>query len=76
MPRKSKQIDGRRRRDDLRKLKKTSKAYWNEVLRREGLMMTAGLNTNRISYVPDLEKVYIGRNNDSGGRVDPFPQAE
>lgn len=53
MPRKNKQIDGRRHREDLRKLDKTSKAYWDEVLRRERLLMSKGLNTHRLVYVGD-----------------------
>lgn len=63
MPRKNKQIDGRRRRDDLRTLDKNSKEYWEEVLRREGLGMTAGQNTHRMVYVgstSELEGVSEG----------------
>jgi hypothetical protein len=61
MPRKSKQIDGRRKRLDLRLLDKNSKAYWEEVLRREGLTVRAGRNDHRVVYVgtsADLEKVH------------------
>src|SRR5258708_5506888 len=63
MPRKNKQIDRRRRRDDLRTLSRDSREYWEEVLRREGLMMTAGYNPRRLVYVGtanDLEMTHEG----------------
>jgi hypothetical protein len=78
MPRKDKQIDGRRRRDDLRTLDVDSKGYWDEILRRNGLSMTAGMNRRRISYVggaSDLEGM-AGLVSQDTGRTRPKNPAE
>ena len=49
----------RRRKKDLRKIDPESAEYWNEVLRREGLSMSAGADT-RLTYAgsdQDLQKI-------------------
>jgi len=50
---------------DLRRLDRTNPAYWEEVLRREGLTHDAG-RSNYIVYVEDITAVSDAVDGDDG----------
>ena len=62
---------------DLRTIDENSQEYWDEILRREGLGVDRGRNTDKLAYVGGSNALeIIQEEKKRSGRSGPKPQAD